>query len=272
MKLSIITINFNNLEGLKRTYESVVTQTCQDFEWIVIDGGSIDGSREFIDAHQEKFAFWCSEPDKGVYNAMNKGISKAKGEYLNFMNSGDCFYDDSTIMNVLSQPMTADLIYGDWVRVFHDHEVFKKAPEKDFHLTVFFENVCHQAMFIKTDVLRSKGYDEEMRVYADWKRWMEMSLDGQSFQYIPFTICSFEAGTGLSEHGISNEEYELLVKGLPDAIGNGFRCRHNDYLKIWEYKHNPLISEAIRLSNQGKSYKTKILHLTLLVIKWLERF
>ena len=91
MKLSIITVNLNNLEGLKKTYESVVCQTFTDYEWLVIDGGSTDGSREFIEEHQDKFAYWCSEPDKGIYNAMNKGIVRAKGEYLNFMNSGDYF-------------------------------------------------------------------------------------------------------------------------------------------------------------------------------------
>ena len=78
MKLSIITVNLNNLEGLKRTYNSVVSQTFTDYEWIVIDGGSTDGSREFIEQHQDKFAFWCSEADKGIYNAMYK--SKGRGK------------------------------------------------------------------------------------------------------------------------------------------------------------------------------------------------
>ena len=112
MKLSIITINYNNLEGLKKTYESVVCQTWTDYEWIIIDGGSTDGSREFIEEHQDKFAYWCSEPDKGVYNAMNKGIAKAQGEYLNFMNSGDRFYDHQTLNEVFSSGFQEDILYG----------------------------------------------------------------------------------------------------------------------------------------------------------------
>ena len=112
MKLSIITVNLNNLEGLKKTYESVVCQTFTDYEWLVIDGGSTDGSREFIEQHQDKFAFWCSEPDKGIYNAMNKGIVRAKGEYLNFMNSGDCFACENTLTGVLGKPRKADALYG----------------------------------------------------------------------------------------------------------------------------------------------------------------
>ena len=112
VKLSIITVNLNNLEGLKRTYESVVCQTFTDYEWIVIDGGSTDGSREFIEQHQDKFAYWCSEPDKGIYNAMNKGIMRAKGEYLNFMNSGDCFASNDTLIRVLVDERNEDIIYG----------------------------------------------------------------------------------------------------------------------------------------------------------------
>ena len=112
VKLSIITVNLNNLEGLKRTYESVVCQTFTDYEWIVIDGGSTDGSREFIEQHQDKFAYWCSEPDKGIYNAMNKGIVRAKGEYLNFMNSGDCFACEETLAGVFGRERTADILYG----------------------------------------------------------------------------------------------------------------------------------------------------------------
>ena len=90
MKLSIITINYNNLEGFKKTAESVINQTWKEFEWIIIDGGSTDGSKEYIvklnyDLTRNGWnpiAYWCSEPDKGIYNAMNKGIGKAKGEYL----------------------------------------------------------------------------------------------------------------------------------------------------------------------------------------------
>lgn len=109
MTLSIITVNLNNLEGLKRTYDSVVSQTFTDYEWLVIDGGSTDGSREFIEQHQDKFAYWCSEPDKGIFNAMNKGIVRAKGEYLNFMNSGDCFACEETVAEVFGK--TGLLIY-----------------------------------------------------------------------------------------------------------------------------------------------------------------
>ena len=273
MKLSIITINYNNLEGLKRTYESVVSQTCQDFEWIIIDGGSTDGSKEFIEEHQAQFTYWCSEPDKGVYNAMNKGIAKATGEYLNFMNSGDCFYDEHTLKNVFSQELVADLVYGDWIRVYPDHEEYKAAPPKAFYATVFFDNVCHQAMFIKCNVLRQRGYDDNMYILADWKRWIEMSLDGQTFQYIPLTICRFEATMGLSET-VSEQhsrERERLYDLMPVEISRQIKKYNKLYLQNWEYNNNPIIYDTIRIASKGSSYKTKLIHINLSIIKILEK-
>ena len=272
-KLSIITINYNNLEGLKRTYESVVSQTCQDFEWIIIDGGSTDGSKEFIEEHRDKFAYWCSEPDKGVYNAMNKGIAKATGEYLNFMNSGDCFYDEHTLEKVFSQELMADLVYGDWIRVYPDHEEYKAAPPKAFYATVFFDNVCHQAMFIKCNVLRQRGYDDNMYILADWKRWIEMSLEGQTFQYIPLTICRFEATMGLSET-VSEQhsrERERLYDLMPVEISRQIKKYNKLYLQNWEYNNNPIIYDTIRIASKGSSYKTKLIHINLSIIKMLEK-
>ena len=273
MKLSIITINYNNLEGLKRTYDSVVSQTYHDFEWIIIDGGSTDGSKEFIEEHQEHFAYWCSEPDKGVYNAMNKGIARATGEYLNFMNSGDCFYDEHTLEKVFSLELMADLVYGDWIRVYPDHEEYKAAPPKAFYATVFFDNVCHQAMFIKCNVLRQRGYDDNMYILADWKRWIEMSLEGQTFQYIPLTICRFEATMGLSET-VSEQhsrERERLYDLMTVEISRQIKKYNKLYLQNWEYNNNPIIYDTIRIASKGSSYKTKLIHINLSIIKMLEK-
>jgi glycosyltransferase involved in cell wall biosynthesis len=89
MKLSVITINYNNAIGLRKTIESVVNQTFRDYEYIIIDGGSTDGSVDVIKEYADKIDYWVSEPDKGIYNAMNKGVAAAHGEYTNFLNSGD---------------------------------------------------------------------------------------------------------------------------------------------------------------------------------------
>src|SRR4051812_22804100 len=100
-RLSIITINYNNVSGLRKTVESVVNQTSQDFEYIVIDGGSTDGSVDVLKQYAKKIKYWISEPDKGIYNAQNKGILKATGEYCHFINSGDYLVKNDVIEKML---------------------------------------------------------------------------------------------------------------------------------------------------------------------------
>lgn len=272
MKLSIITINYNNCAGLQKTIDSVVAQTWRDFEWIIIDGGSTDGSKELIEKYQEHFTYWCSEPDKGVYDAMNKGIIKAKGEYLNFMNSGDYFYNIHTIENVFSHELTADLIYGDWIKVYPEHEEKRQVPKANFNLTVFFENECHQAMFIKSEILKERGYDINYPIWADWKRWIELSLEGRKFQYVPVTVCRFAAG-GFGDKDIAwiSKEIDNITNIMPPEIGNHISEYYKTIYKLMKYENNALIAETTRIALNGKSYKTKLLHINLLLIKVLDK-
>jgi glycosyltransferase involved in cell wall biosynthesis len=109
-KISIITINYNNREGLERTFDSVFSQNYTNFEYIVIDGASNDGSKELIDQFSDKITFWVSEPDKGIYNAMNKGIDQVNGEYVFFLNSGDVFLDSNSLEKVSEELHTDDII------------------------------------------------------------------------------------------------------------------------------------------------------------------
>ena len=112
MNLSIITINYNNLRGLKATVDSVIAQTYKEFEWIIIDGGSTDGGRNVIEQNAQHFTYWCVESDKGIYNAMNKGISVANGDYCIFINSGDCFYDNEVIRKFICLNPQEDIVIG----------------------------------------------------------------------------------------------------------------------------------------------------------------
>ena len=111
-KLSVITINYNNKNGLIKTINSVINQTYKDFEFIIIDGGSTDGSLEVIQEYSGQINYWVSEPDNGIYHAMNKGIVMAKGEYCNFMNSGDCFFDEQVLKNAFSHNLSVDIFIG----------------------------------------------------------------------------------------------------------------------------------------------------------------
>ena len=111
-KVSIITINFNNSKGLERTFKSVFEQTFQNFEYIVIDGQSIDGSKDLIKANSNKIAYWISEKDHGVYQAMNKGIQQASGEYVLFLNSGDHFTHERILEQTSKELDGTGIVYG----------------------------------------------------------------------------------------------------------------------------------------------------------------
>ena len=112
MKFSIITINYNNKEGLEKTIQSVLGQTFHDYQFIIIDGGSTDGSLDIIKQNADHIDYWVSEPDGGRYPAMNKGIKQAKGDFLNFMNSGDTFHSPTVLEDIAKMNLTEDIITG----------------------------------------------------------------------------------------------------------------------------------------------------------------
>lgn len=169
-KISIITVNLNNVEGLQRTMDSVFTQTWKEFEYLVIDGGSTDGSKELIEENTGKVDYWISEPDKGIYNAMNKGIKVSTGEYLLFLNSGDELFNNYVLEENIDAIHTEDLIYFDILLVFNDLTRIHHYPE-DLKFTTFMEGaIGHPTTFIHRNLFQKIGfYDESLRIVADWK-------------------------------------------------------------------------------------------------------
>lgn len=253
MKLSIITINYNNRDGLQKTIDSVVNQTWRDFEWIVIDGGSTDGSKELIEKNQDHFAYWCSEPDKGVYNAMNKGIAKAKGEYLNFMNSGDGFYEKDTLQKVFSVDCCADIIYGDTMQIYSDHTRKEHITDKIELYTFYNANICHQSMFIRTEILKEKGFDESYKIAADFSRWVEAVYDGNSFQYVNLIVSQFDkTGVSSMDKSLLDKEFERAFRKLfPDHVKMSMeRIRTYEREYVWD----PLIRYYLKpLEKKGNT-------------------
>ena len=210
MKLSIITINFNNRDGLQKTIDSVISQTWHDYEWIIIDGGSTDGSKDLIEKYQEYFAYWCSEPDKGVYNAMNKGIAKAKGEYLNFMNSGDSYASNEVLEKVFNSGYNTDILYGYMKRLSLDGPLNNQSMMKDKVEWYDFYNDTfpHQSSFIKRLLFKKCGkYDESYKALADWKFFIKTVVyKGASFHFLPIVVAIYECG------GISDGRVGLLER------------------------------------------------------------
>ena len=219
MKLSIITINYNNCDGLRKTIESVVNQTCHEFEYIIIDGGSTDGSVDVIKQYADKIDYWVSEPDKGIYNAMNKGISAAKGEYLNFMNSGDCFFDNTSVSNFNDINANEDIVFGNMIDSITGKRMGCIATDKITAADFFTASLPHQASFIRKQMFEKYGlYDEKYKIASDWKFFLYVIVFmNVSLRYIDINFATFE-NLGISTSDHTTERDAIITELFPPKI------------------------------------------------------
>ena len=193
MKYSIITINYNNREGLRKTIESVVNQSCKDYEYIIIDGGSTDGSREVIDEYADQIDYWISEPDNGIYNAMNKGIQLVNGDYVVFMNAGDEFANKDVLS--LVNGYDGDIIlggdlYGGKVRMLKETMTL---------YDLLSIGICHQSVYYRREVIQKYGFDESYKLIADLKSVIEpLVKDHVRISVVMEVLAKCESG-GLSK-------------------------------------------------------------------------
>jgi glycosyltransferase involved in cell wall biosynthesis len=168
MKISIITINYNNLAGLIKTVNSVINQTIKNFEFIIIDGGSTDGSKEYIQQMNEFIDYWVSEPDNGIYHAMNKGIEVAKGEYCLFLNSGDYFLENTSLSILVKSSIGYDIIYGDII-FEGTNKVYRASSKLDFNYFLS-DTIPHASALIKRELFKKFGlYNQKLTIVADWE-------------------------------------------------------------------------------------------------------
>ncbi len=188
LKLSIITVNYNNRKGLKKTISSVLNQTFTNFEYIIIDGGSSDGSTVEIELVAENLAYWASEPDKGIFNAMNKGINKATGEYCLFMNSGDCFTNNEILNTVFSAPFSEDIVFADTICV----NMRLTYPNKISLGYLISKSLPHQSTLIKKSLFEKVGlYNENNKIISDWEFSLKaIHLFNCTYKYLPGMVIS----------------------------------------------------------------------------------
>jgi glycosyltransferase involved in cell wall biosynthesis len=219
MKLSIITINFNNLSGLKRTVDSVISQTWQNFEYIVIDGGSTDGSVKFIEEHRQKLTFWKSEPDRGIYHAMNKGVKVATGEYLLFLNSGDELYNRDVINSSIAE------LYGEDILSFNIiyrgiQDILIEHPDSVGFEFFWNKTLSHPSTFIKSELFLKIQYDEDLLIVSDWKFFLIAVLElSATYRKINFLLSIFftDGISSAPENSslILNERRIVLMERFP---------------------------------------------------------
>ena len=252
MTLSIITINYNNINGLLKTIKSVISQTTKQFEWIIIDGDSTDGSKDLIFEYKDYISFFVSEPDNGIYNAMNKGIKASHGDYLLFLNSGDCLYEDNTINKVLSFLLGKDIYVGLINTIGKPNESIEEqsdfSPEGIIN-KLTFTWIPHQASFFKRTIFDNYGfYREDTRIVSDWWFYYKSLVLGKaSIAPLPFTIASYDA------HGISHtnrkqaiSEQNCLLNELP-SISTYYHFYKDNLEIIKALKYNKLIFWLFRI-------------------------
>lgn len=264
MTLSIVTINYNNLEGLRRTIDSILCQTWHDYEWIIIDGGSTDGSKELIEETANKLAasdfnplsYWCSEPDKGIFNALNKGAQKAIGQYVNFLNSGDVYTGADVLEKVFRDKLyECDVIYGDWQDIAKGELLNIWSSGSPLTLKQeLIQCTCHQALFIYTDGLKKDPYDESYKMMADWCKNISWLMQGKKFVYVPVVICYYDL-TGVSSQFDSETYLKEKNRMIAELFPSSLMPYYNYLLKGQDLIANMVTKEIIseyKLVNSNK--------------------
>lgn len=264
--VSVITVVYNGKEFIEDTIKSVLNQTYPYLEYIIIDGGSTDGTTDIIKKYDEKISLWISEPDKGIYDAMNKAIDKATGKWINFMNAGDYFYSKDSINKIFSTDIDIDhyaTIYGDAeFRLKNITYIVEASETSDSN---GFMPFSHQAAFVKSDIAKKYKFDLRYRITADTAFFLQLIKAGYSFKHIPVMVCSYDAQVGLSVQNdikrckeLVNMQVELngadattpyfkkyirnayikqnLKKIIPENLWN--KMREREIKKKFKYKNN----------------------------------
>ena len=211
-KISIITVTYNCATTLQNTIDSVAEQKCTNIEYIVIDGASNDGTLNVIKANQNHITHWISEPDKGIYDAMNKGVTMSSGQYVFFLGGDDTLIEGTLqeIIPAMTDPNT--LYYGD-VILSHTKERY---AGKFNSYKLIGKNICHQAIFYPRSPLQKTGFDLQYKCYADWVANMQLWHDGIKFEYLNHVISNFTVG------GVSINGDKLFFKERPRLIKRYF--------------------------------------------------
>lgn len=196
--ISIITVVFNGEKHLQQTIDSVVNQTYQNIEYIIIDGGSKDGTVDLIKANESHIDYWVSEPDKGLYDAMNKGISRAKGELIGMINSDD-WYETNAVETVVNS-----FLLNSEKRIFHAdrYDVYPNGDRKVFAFNpsvikfkFFSMTYSHPSMFVSSKVYKEYQYNVNLNVYSDYQFTLTLfTKNKDQFYYINKPIVNFRLG------------------------------------------------------------------------------
>ena len=260
MTLSIITINRNNAAGLEKTMRSVAIQTCRDFEYIVVDGASTDGSVEVIKNLESEFSHlkWVSEPDSGIYNAMNKGIRMATGDYIQILNSADCLASEDVTERMLAElerQGRPSILYGNMVKCFpNGHKIVDKSSYGQVitMLDMYTGTLNHDPTYIRSDLFEKYGYyDESLKIVSDWKWFLQAIILGdEKPEYVDMDVTLFDM-TGISENPnskatIEEERKKTLGELVPFVYLHDYERYSDDVLFMQRVHRYPWAFKLVR--------------------------
>lgn len=247
MLISIVTVNLNNAHGLRATLLSVEKQNFDKSEHLVIDGGSTDGSLAVIEEYSHLIEYWVSESDDGIYQAMNKGVRRARGEYVLFLNSGDTFNRATVLQEVFGAPRSADIVYGDIDYVYPSgRKRYRSLYGEKLTMAHFFtDTIAHPAAFIRRTMLLQNPFDERLRIVADNKFfYQQVVFNNCTVDYIPVVVADFDT-SGISSQRENwlktHQEREMVLRQmLPPRI-------YADYEQYTRVLHSPLLPFVLLL-------------------------
>ena len=255
MKLSIVTINYNNAEGLRKTMESVLAQTYTEIEYIIVDGASTDGSVDVIrELATRPTIKWVSEKDTGIYNAMNKGIRMATSEYIQILNSGDILFDSNVTKRMIERldqinsqgEENVGILYGNMIKVNAAGKVVGKSGYTEYSLRQFYGSTLnHDCAYIRRDLFEEYGlYDENLKIVSDWKWYLQaIGLGKVKPEYVDIDVTIFDDG-GISETNLTlrnAERRKVLEEVLPPAV-------------LWDYDTHAFEMEQMKRLRKWKLY------------------
>lgn len=207
-QLSIVTINLNNKAGLEKTIKSVINQSFTDYEYLIIDGGSTDGSLDLISKYAEKISYWVSEPDRGIYDAMNKALHHATGIWINFLNSGDTYYQPDTIARIFEQKISTnyDAILGNII--IRNGTQSTSHNYNEFLMKITYR-YCHQAVFIRTSC--HKLFNTNYKIVADLDILIDF-MNSKRIKYLDYIVVNYQ------DDGVSKTNLLLLHRERKEVI------------------------------------------------------
>lgn len=241
-KVTVVTVTYNAKELLEETILSVINQSYQNIEYIIIDGASNDGTVDIINKYKDKIDYWISEPDEGLYFAMNKAIEKATGTWINFMNAGDTFANLATVQYVMDHKNSdAEMIYGNFRKKLEKNERRPIQKSKWFTTMPF----CHQTLFTQTFIMKQNPFDTSYKIVADLNFIQKMIIGNKNFNYIDHTIAVFSEG-GFADSNIN----QMCLESFRSLLENNIEIKFL-YESSW-YKYlsaSPEYKEKLEFSN-----------------------